>query len=849
MFTFERSQIDIPDFYLSGEASKILSEILRFMCLDQRERDQSKLPFEGFEYPYDLHQAVIRAGRGRCAFCEETSDDLMVYPFRPPGNVEPRSSRSGREYYLWLMLTWRNLFPICPSCRPKDRDELLFPMKNGGRVCPPDDVFRLLNERIQDVPADQITDFLYSITPENLPTSSLFLSTAADQVESSRGIAELLFTTDKEKPLFYEPGAVKQPARSFDVKLSGEILARSPFQEDKVIWQQSRAAATLAHFNLNADQKVAARGSTLREKIEWLLEYQYGPADDLFDFANMDFGSAWYLMLYRIGERWCPLAGVTRRLAPSQIKRTFEKLSNSDTRDVLGEVLDELREEDAGHALDSIPTIDFKSIEEEVPSPTPELLAQRYKLIQSVSIRNFKALEAIDIAMPKPEEEDGKSDGDQPGALLLLGENATGKSSILEAITLGCISPDAFDALNPDSGKCILNPRYMGQRLENSQGEKDQRDCEIIVTLEGGAEFRTRLSRAAPPKRQMRTGPRRRWRKINEQDAPLIFAYGAHRLFGRKSDSHGPLSNVCTLFDDGQLVTDPEAWMIRLYENDPDALDSVVAQLRSLISIDGHFTSIEVVPDPDKTDALSCEMHMNRSASLGDKDEGYKVIMPLAAVSSGYRTIIALFCDILAGLADAIFSDDDLNERRIEEILQTPCTILIDEIEAHLHPRWKMNVISGLRKVLPNARFLITSHDPLCIRGMSRGEIFVLNRLAAKDADQPEDLLEQIETHTSDLETDLFTVQQILTSDLFNLMTTDSQKGEDGIASLADGAPDDATLANQIARALPVGNSDVERLVQVAVREYLEERRRDSNAEARQQAIKKIKDILSDTVL
>jgi hypothetical protein len=846
MFTFERNQIETPKFYHSGEAQSILAEILDFMCLDARERDQTKLPFQNFEYPPGLRDAVVEAGKGRCAFCEETRNDLTAYPFRPAGNAEPRRTRSDRLHYLWLLLTWRNLFPICSSCRPKDGNEVVFPLRSGGRAIPHDDVFQTMKEGLNKIPADQISSFLYATNSEDEVAHSQYFNRTPysnDAGDAGHFISPPAYTTDWEKPLFYEPGKIHQPSRNFEVKLTGEILSKIPFQKDKPIWRQGRAAATLAQYNLNSRKKIAARRLVFLERIERLLEHQREPTDDLFDFNNMDFGGTWHLLLRRIGKRWCLLARVAPRLAHSQIKGTFKRLFASNTRVLLERALAELQSEDEGNLAESIQIASIKSAEGDLPQ-RPRLFTQPGALVQSVSIRNFKALEAIDIAMPKP----GNVNGDQPGALLLLGENATGKSSILEAITLSCISQETFDALGIDSGKWVLNPRYMGQKDVSSRSAAYQRECEIVVTLENGSEFRTRFNKTARAKRQMRAGPGHKWRKIKEQDAPLVFAYGAHRLFGRRSDSRGPLSNICTLFDDGQLVTDPEAWMIELFESDPAALDSVVAQLRSLISIDGRFTSIEVVPDPDNPASLSCEMHMKRPAQSGDDDAGYKVIMPLAAVSSGYRTIIALFCDIIAGLAQA-FPDGPLSEKRIAEILQTPCTILIDEIEAHLHPRWKMNVISGLRSVLPNARFLITSHDPLCIRGMSRGEIFVLNRMAAQVADSPEDLLERIETHLSDLDTDLFTVQQILTSDLFKLMTTESPKGENGIAWLADGDPDAAAIAAQVAKALPVGNSEVERLVQKAVHEYLEERRSNSNVEVRKQAIDKIKGILSDSVL
>lgn len=36
--------------------------------------------------------------------------------------------------------------------------------------------------------------------------------------------------------------------------------------------------------------------------------------------------------------------------------------------------------------------------------------------------------------------------------------------------------------------------------------------------------------------------------------------------------------------------------------------------------------------------------------------------------------------------------------------------VLIDEIETHLHPRWKMQVVSALRRAMPQVQFIFTTH-------------------------------------------------------------------------------------------------------------------------------------------
>ena len=54
--------------------------------------------------------------------------------------------------------------------------------------------------------------------------------------------------------------------------------------------------------------------------------------------------------------------------------------------------------------------------------------------------------------------------------------------------------------------------------------------------------------------------------------------------------------------------------------------------------------------------------------------------------------------------------------------------MLIDELGAHLHPRWRMRIVPSLRQVFPRVQFLTSTHDPLCLRGLGDGEVVVVKR-------------------------------------------------------------------------------------------------------------------------
>lgn len=200
--------------------------------------------------------------------------------------------------------------------------------------------------------------------------------------------------------------------------------------------------------------------------------------------------------------------------------------------------------------------------------------------------------------------------------------------------------------------------------------------------------------------------------------------------------------------------------------------------------------------------------------------------------------MLGMLCGILRGLVE---------ENGTEELTTFAASrgvVLIDEIEAHLHPRWKVQVMTSLRRTLPGMTFIVTTHDPLCLRGMAEGEVVVLQRVSSADAGVQSALPVTIERMTGLPDASDLRIEQLLTSDFFQLFsTTDAaadrnmarvgdliRKRRDGDVLTLEEARTLDEFERDIATALPVGSSEVHRLVQEAVAEYLEKRREASSA-------------------
>jgi AAA domain, putative AbiEii toxin, Type IV TA system len=97
--------------------------------------------------------------------------------------------------------------------------------------------------------------------------------------------------------------------------------------------------------------------------------------------------------------------------------------------------------------------------------------------------------------------------------------------------------------------------------------------------------------------------------------------------------------------------------------------------------------------------------------------EGGGARVPLEALSAGFQSVIALATDVM---------------KVVLRLWDTPTVaegvVIVDEIGAHLHPRWRMRIVGALRDVFPRVQFLASTHDPLCLRGLADGEVVVLRR-------------------------------------------------------------------------------------------------------------------------
>ena len=94
--------------------------------------------------------------------------------------------------------------------------------------------------------------------------------------------------------------------------------------------------------------------------------------------------------------------------------------------------------------------------------------------------------------------------------------------------------------------------------------------------------------------------------------------------------------------------------------------------------------------------------------------------MPLNTMSQGTQSIVQWLAHLLIGYAVYYDFPKNLEEK--------PGILIVDEIDAHLHPSWQRRIIPALTSHFPNLQIFCSTHSPLMLAGLKAGQVHLLQR-------------------------------------------------------------------------------------------------------------------------
>ena len=318
---------------------------------------------------------------------------------------------------------------------------------------------------------------------------------------------------------------------------------------------------------------------------------------------------------------------------------------------------------------------------------------------------------------------------------ILLGDNGVGKSSVLRAIAVALCGRDA----QPFAERLLKFGQTSGQ---------------IVLKFADGQEHVTELFRTSGEAEVKSPSAR-----LMDIDGWLALGFPAlrtvtwHRSRGPQLEEGKKRPNptdLIPLLDGGP---DPRTdqlkqWIINVdYRAKKSASDEDRRRYARLL--DDFFRVINSL-----TGGLRIgfgQVDLDRGQVLLSTDDGP---VPLEAVSQGTVSLLGWIGVLMQRLYEVY---DDV-ERPHEQF----ALVLMDEIDAHMHPEWQQRLVPALAELFPHIQFLATTHSPLIVGGMDVKQI--KGSSATRTA--------KVRLIELDPDTTMGRTDQVLTGELFGLETT-----------------------------------------------------------------------------
>ncbi|MDQ5929800.1 MAG: family ATPase [Bacteroidota bacterium] len=348
-------------------------------------------------------------------------------------------------------------------------------------------------------------------------------------------------------------------------------------------------------------------------------------------------------------------------------------------------------------------------------------------------INCFKVKQTLDLS-------DGN--GNHSPWIIILGDNGTGKTTLLRVLDRMQPSVIKTDYYTPViwSYNSILMSKKSGVKLKVNDDIKEFY-VEENENRENNSSFITK----------------------GNQIFPFLLSYGASRRMSRNENlspkNQGNLK-ITSLFDESIELINAEEWFLQKEWASFKSTGITKQKFENDFNL-VKYILIDILPDV--IDIQSKPIDENNSKPILEVKTSYGWVN-LRNLSFGYQTLTALIVDIASKMMEQYPNGDNP--------LQEPAVILIDEIDLHLHPKWQRTVIDKLSQHFPKAQFIATSHSPLIVQAALDKKANIV--VCRKEGDK-------VVIDNNPDEVKGWRIDQILTSDLFEVESPRSKNTQENL--------------------------------------------------------------------
>ena len=332
--------------------------------------------------------------------------------------------------------------------------------------------------------------------------------------------------------------------------------------------------------------------------------------------------------------------------------------------------------------------------------------------LRGIGIENLRSIRELEWSF---------DEGAEAGWHVVLGNNGSGKSSVLRAIALGMLTPRDGEALRQDTHRWV---RRGAEKFEIRLAMSDASS----TNLSSGAKS---YERYIAEQSDIRNLKRQIWSEARDESP------GEQRYF---SSSFGPFRRLGSRHRAKPEVPVAVARHLSLFGENDELVDGLEwlqdLEFRALKARERGTESTEqaALLLPRIRAFVNETGLLPFGARLGDITpdgvqfvDGSGIELAVEELSDGYRSTIGLTFELIRQLAEhyganAIWSSASEGPPTIT----AAGIVLIDEVDAHLHPSWQRDIGGWFTSWFPNIQFIVTTHSPLICQAAVRGSILRL---------------------------------------------------------------------------------------------------------------------------
>lgn len=309
--------------------------------------------------------------------------------------------------------------------------------------------------------------------------------------------------------------------------------------------------------------------------------------------------------------------------------------------------------------------------------------------IESFSIQNYKCIKDLAVDCRG-------ADGEIRQWTVLLGENNTGKTNVLRALSYLVVSKFDFRVEFGEEREVIGEGTTFAARGNETFFGKGKQYVKSI--LSNGDHWNSDSSIECAKG------------TVSYLD---LFPYGVNRVPARAVLSERETLPYDTLFSSDARLLDLQEWLLQLDYSQKSGSEKSQKHLDKM----HELLKSELFPEIKGFKFGRYELENDQVSVRFETIDGD---MRFDELGFGYQTTLTWLADFCKRMFE-LYPD-------AENPLQEEAVVLVDEIDLHLHPKWQRDLVPTLSKIFPNVQFIVTTHSPHVLQSMEDVNLYVLRR-------------------------------------------------------------------------------------------------------------------------